>query len=93
MQGINSREHRILAEAFNRFESMSKAAINKLDQSDYNDTVEAVRGLDVIYDRFQSLYIEMENCIKEYESKKKTVRSMVNKGNRKLIEDLRRSRK
>lgn len=93
MQGINSREHRILAEAFNRFESMSKVVINKLDQSDYNDTVEAVRELDVLYDRFQSLYIEMENCIKEYESKKKTVRSMVNKGNRKLIENLRKSRK
>jgi hypothetical protein len=84
MQGINSREHRILVAAFDKIEFMSKTALNKLDELDYQDTKEAVNELDVLYNRFQTLYGEIEKCIKEYESKKKTVRIKVNKANRKL---------
>jgi hypothetical protein len=93
MQGINSREHRILAAAFDKFELMSAKAINKLEESEYNDTKNAVKELDALYERFQTLYGEIEKCIKDYESKKKAVRAKVNRSNRKLIAELNKNEK
>jgi len=91
MQGINSREHRVLAAAFDKFESMSKTVKNKLEEPDYSDTLKAMEELDALYDRFQLLFNELDRCVKEYESKKKAVRSIINRSNRKLISELQKN--
>lgn len=91
MQGINSREHQVLAAAFDKFEYMSKIAKIKLEESDYSDTQKAMEELNALYGRFQLLYNELEKCIKDYEKKKKTVRSIINRSNRKLISELQKN--
>ncbi|MBF4517002.1 hypothetical protein IRZ71_11630 [Flavobacterium sp. ANB] len=88
MQGINSREHRILAAAFEKFENMSLIAQDVLEESEDLQTRKGMAELDRLYERFQLLYNELEKCIKEYEGKKKTVRSTINRSNRKLISEL-----
>lgn len=88
MQGINSREYRILREAFEKCESMLIKDGNSLAEREYNETRISMEELDALYERFHSLCGELEKCIKEYESKKKTVRSAVNKCNRILISEL-----
>ncbi|MTH17694.1 hypothetical protein [Flavobacterium sp. LC2016-01] len=90
MQGINSREHRILAAAFDKFESMSLIAQDVLEESEDLQTRQGMAELDNLYARFQLLYNELEKCIKEYEVKKKKVRTTINRNNRKLNSKLRR---
>lgn len=93
MQGINSREHRILSEAFDKFESMSLITQDVLEESEDAVTRKGMAELDRLYERFQLLYNELEKCIKDYESKKKTVRTTINRSNRKLISELRKNAK
>ncbi|MET3021899.1 hypothetical protein [Flavobacterium hydatis] len=88
MQGINSREHRILLTAFHKFEYLSKMAKNKIEESEENNTRKAMEELDALYDKFQLLYAELEKCTKAYEYKKKSVRSIINKSMRKLAPEL-----
>lgn len=86
MQGINSKEHRILLTAFRKFEYMSKMADEKIEEEEDAETRKAMKELDMLYDRFQVLFAELEKCTRDYELKKKSVRSMINRSLRKLIQ-------
>ncbi|CAD0007743.1 MULTISPECIES: hypothetical protein [Flavobacterium] len=86
MQGINSKEHRILLAAFHKFEYMSKMAAEKIEQEEDAETRKAMKELDALYDRFQVLFAELEKCTRDYEIKKKSVRSMISRSIRKLIQ-------
>jgi len=86
MQGINSKEHRILLTAFRKFEYMSKIAVEKIENEEDAETRKAMQELDVLYDRFQILLAELEKCTRDYELKKKSVRSMINRSIRKLLQ-------
>lgn len=67
--------------------------IKLIGRLQYNDTKKGTKELDVLYERFQTLCGEIEKCIKEHESKKKEERIKINRGNRKLIADQRKSTK
>ena len=69
MQGINSREHRLLIAAFHKFEYMCMIA--KMEEEEEDDTRKAMEELNNLYDRFQVLFAELERCTKRYELKKK----------------------
>lgn len=86
MQGINSKEHRILLAAFRKFEYMSKMADEKTEEEEDAETRKAMQELDVLYDKFQILFAELEKCTRDYEIKKKSVRSMINRSIRKLMQ-------
>jgi hypothetical protein len=88
MQGINSREHRILLAAFHKFEYLSKIAKDKIEIDEDDNTRKAMEELDALYDKFQMLYVELERCTKTYELKKKSVRSIINKSIRKLAPEM-----
>ncbi|MCC9070515.1 hypothetical protein LNQ49_02735 [Flavobacterium sp. F-65] len=88
MQGINSREHRILLTAFHKFEYLSKIAENKIEEEEDDKTRKAMEELDALYDKFHLLYVELEKCAKTYELKKKSVRSIINKSTRKLLPEM-----
>lgn len=92
MQGIDSREYRILAAAFDKLESVSNNTTSKLEESDYSNTKKNMEELDALYFRFQSLCSELGKCIQEYEVKKKTLRSLINKSNRKLVSELHKNK-
>ncbi|QOG00695.1 hypothetical protein [Flavobacterium sp. MDT1-60] len=85
MQGINSSEHRILLAAFRKFEQMSAISRNKVEENEDANTRRAMEELDALYDKFQILFAELENCAKQYELKKKSTRSIINRCLRKLI--------
>ncbi|SNR48573.1 hypothetical protein SAMN04487979_107166 [Flavobacterium sp. ov086] len=85
MQGINSSEHRILLDAFRKFEHMSVISKNKIEESEDANTRKAMQELDELYDKFQGLFVELKKCSKDYELKKKSTRSIINKSLRKLI--------
>lgn len=85
MQGINSKEHRILLTAFHKFEHLSTVYKNKIEESEDARTRKAMEELDALYDKFQLLYTELEKCTKAYEVKKIATRSMINRSVRKLI--------
>ncbi|KAF2080119.1 hypothetical protein [Flavobacterium sharifuzzamanii] len=84
MKGIDLREHRVLAVAFDKFEALSSAFPDVLEQSQENDVRAAMESLDGLHKKYQSLFHELQKCIEEYEHKKKTVRATINKANRKL---------
>jgi hypothetical protein len=86
MQGINSKEHRILLTAFRKFEYMSKMLSENIETTEDTETRKAMKELDMLYDRFQVLFAELEKCTKDYELKKKSVRSMINRSVRKLMQ-------
>ncbi|WP_409416581.1 hypothetical protein [Flavobacterium sp. PS2] len=88
MQGINSREHRILLTAFHKFEYLSKISQNKIEETEDEKTRKAMEELDALYDKFQLLYVELEKCTKAYEFKKKSVRSIINKSMRRLVPEV-----
>jgi uncharacterized protein YfbU (UPF0304 family) len=85
MQGINSSEHRILLAAFRKFEQMSVISSNKIEEEEGINTRLAMEELDALYDKFQILFAELEKCTKQYELKKKSTRSIINRSLRKLI--------
>jgi len=84
MNGINSREHRILEAAFDKFEAMSSAFPYIIEESQDAAIREGMESLEKLYEKYKMLYTELEKCIRDYEVKKKKVRTAVNKGNRKL---------
>lgn len=86
MQGINSKEHRLLLTAFRKFEYMSKMTGKKIEEDEDAGTRKAMQELDALYDKFQVLFVELEKCTKEYEVKKKSARSMINRSIRKLMQ-------
>jgi DNA anti-recombination protein RmuC len=86
MQGINSKEHRILLAAFLKFEYLSKMAGEKTEEQEDAETRKAMQELDMLYDRFQVLFAELDKCTKDYELKKKSVRSMINRSIRKVMQ-------
>lgn len=86
MQGINSKEHRILLTAFRKFEYMSKMSGEKTENEEDAETRKAMKELDELYDKFQILLAELEKCTRDYELKKKSVRSMINRSIRKLMQ-------
>lgn len=85
MQGINSSEHRILLAAFRKFEQLSATSRNKIEENDTANTQRAMEELDALYDKFQILLAELDKCTKQYELKKKSTRSIINRNLRKLI--------
>jgi hypothetical protein len=85
MQGISSAEHRILLAAFRKFEYMSKIAGDKIGETEDAKTRKAMEELDLLYDKFQILFGELEKCTRDYELKKKSTRSIINKNIRKLM--------
>jgi hypothetical protein len=85
MQGISSSEHRILLAAFRKFEYMSKIAGDKIALVEDAKTRKAMEELDLLYDKFQILFGELESCTKAYELKKKSTRSIINRSIRKLM--------
>ncbi|MFD2940238.1 hypothetical protein [Flavobacterium notoginsengisoli] len=87
MNGISSREHRIITAAFNKFEAMSSVFSYVLEESQESEIREGMESLEKLYEKYNKLYGELERCIKEYEGKKKRVRTAINKGNRKLISE------
>ncbi|MFD1604466.1 hypothetical protein ACFSJW_13740 [Flavobacterium artemisiae] len=91
MNGINSREHRVLAVAFDKFEAMSSAFPYLLEEPQEADIREGMESLERLYEKYNMLYSELERCIREYEVKKKKVRAAVNKGNRKLLCELQKN--
>lgn len=84
MQGINSSEHRILLAAFRKFEYMATISKNKIEESEDANTRRAMNELDALYDKFQILFVELKKCSEDYEIKKKSTRSIINKSIRKL---------
>ncbi|MEP6804195.1 MAG: hypothetical protein ABI892_06720 [Flavobacterium sp.] len=84
MQGINSKEHRILLNAFHKFEHLSTIHKNKIEEAEDARTRKAMEELDALYDKFQLLYTELERCTKAYEVKKKSTRSIINSNIRKM---------
>lgn len=86
MQGINSKEHRILLTAFRKFEYISKMSGENTENEEDAETRKAMQELDELYDRFQILLAELEKCTRDYELKKKSVRSMINRSIRKLMQ-------
>lgn len=84
MQGINSSEHRILLAAFRKFEHMAAISKNRMEESEDENTRKAMQELDALYDKFQILFVELKKCTEDYESKKKSTRSIINKSIRKL---------
>ncbi|WP_281632892.1 hypothetical protein [Flavobacterium luteolum] len=91
MNGISSREHRIIAMAFDKFEVMSAVFSYALGESQESEIREEMESLQELYDKYNKLYSELEKCIKEYEGKKKRVRTVINKGNRKLLSELQKN--
>lgn len=91
MNGINSREHRIIAAAFDKFEAMSSVFSYVLEESQDTAIREGMESLEKLYEKYNRLYGELEKCIKEYEGKKIRVRTAVNKGNRKLLSELQKN--
>ncbi len=85
MQGINSSEHRILLTAFRKFEQLSATSSNKIEENETANAQRAMEELDALYDKFQVLLAELEKCTKQYELKKKSTRSIINRSLRKLI--------
>lgn len=45
-----------------------------------------MKELDTLYDKFQVVFAELEKCTRNYQLKKKTVSSMINRSIRKLIQ-------
>ncbi|WP_264537462.1 hypothetical protein [Flavobacterium sp. N1736] len=88
MQGISSTEHRILLAAFRKFEYMSKIAGDQIEETEDAKTRKAMEELDLLYDKFQLLFGELERCTKDYELKKKSTRSIINRSTRKLMQVL-----
>jgi len=86
MQGINSKEHRILLTAFRKFEYISKMSGENTENEEDAETRRAMKELDELYDKFQVVFAELEKCTKDYEGKKKSVRSMINRSIRKLMQ-------
>ncbi|RKR04958.1 hypothetical protein C8C83_4290 [Flavobacterium sp. 90] len=84
MQGINSSEHRILLAAFRKFEYMASISKNKMEENEDANTRKAMKELDALYDKFQVLFVELKKCSDDYEIKKKSTRSIINKSIRKL---------
>lgn len=84
MQGINSKEHRILLNAFHKFEHLSTIHQNKIEEVEDARTRKAMEELDALYDKFQLLYTELEQCTKAYEIKKKSTRSIISSCLRKI---------
>ncbi len=84
MQGISSTEHRILVASFRKFEHMSNILkiIETYEEAKLRKNMDE---LDVLYDKFQILFAELEKCTKEYELKKKSTRSMITRSIRKLM--------
>ena len=74
MNGINSREHRILEAAFDKFEAMSSAFPYIIEESQDAAIREGMESLEKLYEKYKMLY-----CIRDYEVKKKKVRTAVNK--------------
>jgi len=72
-------------DSLHQFEYMSKMAAEKEEEEDA-ETRKAMKELDMLYDRFQVLFAELEKCTRDYELKKKFVRSMINRSLRKLIQ-------
>ncbi|WET01779.1 hypothetical protein [Flavobacterium sp. YJ01] len=91
MNGISAREHRTIAAAFDKFESMSSVFSYVLEESQDSEIREGMESLEKLYEQYNKLYSELEKCIKEYEGKKKRVRMAVNKGNRKLLSELQKN--
>lgn len=91
MNGISSREHRIIATAFDKFESMSSVFSYVLEESQESEIKEDMESLEKLYEKYNRLYGELERCIKEYEGKKKRVRTAVNKANRKMLSELQKN--
>ncbi len=91
MNGINSREHRIIAAAFDKFDAMSLVFSYVLEDSQESEIREGMESLEKLYEKYNKLYGELEKCIKEYEGKKKRVRMAVNRGNRKMISELQKN--
>ncbi|MBB4801611.1 uncharacterized protein YaaN involved in tellurite resistance [Flavobacterium nitrogenifigens] len=91
MNGISAREHRIIAAAFDKFEAMSSVFSYVLEESQESEIREGMESLEKLYEKYNKLYGELEKCIKEYEGKKKRVRTAVNKGNRKLLSELQKN--
>ncbi|MBW1655193.1 hypothetical protein [Flavobacterium quisquiliarum] len=91
MNGISSREHRIITAAFNKFEAMSAVFSYVLEESQESEIREGMESLEKLYEKYNKLYGELERCIKEYEGKKKRVRTAINKGNRKLLSEVQKN--
>lgn len=85
MQGISSTEHRILLASFRKFEHMSKIVGDRIETADDANMRKNMEELDALYDKFQILFAQLERCTKDYELKKKSTRSMINRSIRKLM--------
>ncbi|WP_124020506.1 hypothetical protein [Flavobacterium pectinovorum] len=64
---------------------MSKIAGDKIGETEDVKTRKAMEELDLLYDKFQILFGELEKCTRDYELKKKSTRSIINKSIRKLM--------
>ena len=91
MNGISSREHRIITASFNKFEALSAVFSYVLEESQESEIREGMESLEKLYEKYNKLYGELERCIKEYEGKKKRVRTAINKGNRKLLSEVQKN--
>ncbi|WP_132011877.1 MULTISPECIES: hypothetical protein [unclassified Flavobacterium] len=63
---------------------MASISKNKMEENEDANTRKAMKELDALYDKFQVLFVELKKCSDDYEIKKKSTRSIINKSIRKL---------
>lgn len=88
MQGIDAKDHKNMLKAFRRFEELSSVIKDKITIEEEIKTREGMEELRGIYQHFKYLLSELETCIKGYESKKKSVQSVLYKSIRKMNSEL-----
>ena len=88
MQGIKAKDHERMIEAFEKFKEL--ASVIPLPTEQRSGVCEGINELTELYVSFCRLFSELDQCAKNYETRRKVVQTMMYKNIRKMNTQIRR---
>ncbi|WP_294818506.1 hypothetical protein [uncultured Flavobacterium sp.] len=93
MQGISAKEHQMMVAAFYKYEQMAQVAQSSISDEEDTKAREGIAELQNLHSDFCRLLSELEVCVKNYQTRRRSVQSLMHRCIRKMNPEVKKRRR